>query len=138
MKTMRPLLIVVLALTFFSTSKTFAGPGPGNPPFIEHRSWDESPYSFNHDLNLLPLYRDAERDAERYRVNNDRMFWDDRNDQYHVPAPPASGGGASAPLDGGISLLLAAGIGLGLKKAARKNKSSHVEETVISSADDQI
>jgi hypothetical protein len=34
-------------------------------------------------------------------------------------------------LDGGISLLLAAGLGLGLKKAMRKNKPSHKEVTAI-------
>ncbi|HXB90791.1 MAG TPA: hypothetical protein VNU72_00815 [Puia sp.] len=34
--------------------------------------------------------------------------------------PVAPGGGQSAPLDGGLSLLLAAGIGLGVKKARDK------------------
>ena len=68
------------------------------------------------------------------------MSWRDRDgDPLATPPPPEGGpGGASAPLDGGISLLLAAGIGLGLKKATRKNKSSHEEGTVISSTDDQI
>ena len=55
----------------------------------------------------------------------------DRNDLYQratdhdgrpVLDPSDNGnGGGTAPLDGGISLLLAAGIGLGIKKArARK------------------
>jgi hypothetical protein len=33
-------------------------------------------------------------------------------------------GGATAPIDGGISLLLAAGLGLGVKKAFNKNKAA--------------
>jgi len=41
-----------------------------------------------------------------------------------VPGTPiGSGGGGSAPLDGGLSLLLAAGIGLGVKKAANRRKA---------------
>jgi hypothetical protein len=39
-------------------------------------------------------------------------------------------GGGTAPLDGGISLLLAAGLGLGLKKARERRKASeqkHIE-----------
>lgn len=35
-----------------------------------------------------------------------------------------AGGGENAPIDGGITLLLAAGIGLGVKKAAARNKAS--------------
>lgn len=39
--------------------------------------------------------------------------------------PSAPGGsGQSAPLDGGLSLLLAAGIGLGMKKATHMRKAS--------------
>jgi hypothetical protein len=33
------------------------------------------------------------------------------------------GGGTTAPIDGGISLLLVAGIGMGVKKMARRNKA---------------
>jgi hypothetical protein len=32
-------------------------------------------------------------------------------------------GGTTAPIDGGISLLLVAGIGMGVKKMARRNKA---------------
>ncbi len=128
MKTvMRPLLIAVLALTCFSISKAFAG--PGLPPVTEHRSSDDW-RNFDHAFNDLPLFRDE----EKYRVNNDRMYWSDRGSDPVMP----NGGTTSAPLDGGISLLLAAGIGLGLKKMRRKTKSSHEEGTIISSADDQI
>lgn len=59
-------------------------------------------------------------------------------DRFHSPSTPPSygnggspsfgdpgsgGGGGSAPIDGGISLLLAAGLGLGVKKAVNKNKA---------------
>ena len=34
------------------------------------------------------------------------------------------GAGENAPIDGGLSLLLAAGLGLGVKKAIGRNKTS--------------
>ena len=36
---------------------------------------------------------------------------------------PANNGGGTAPIDGGLSLLLAAGIGLGIKKARARKQS---------------
>lgn len=45
--------------------------------------------------------------------------------------PGGSGGGQSAPLDGGLTLLLAAGIGLGVKKAATRRKVSRQENSEI-------
>lgn len=47
------------------------------------------------------------------------------------PAAPGPGGGQSAPLDGGLSLLLAAGIGLGVKKAANLRKASRQQNPEI-------
>ena len=124
MKTvMRPLLIAVSALLILSISKAYAG-GPGYPPDPSHRSFDG--FSRTPDY-LLPLFRDE--DGNRDRVNNDRMYWNDRLRDPRNPQP--NGGGNSVPLDGGISLLLAAGLGLGLKKAIRKSRSSHEEETAV-------
>jgi hypothetical protein len=37
-------------------------------------------------------------------------------------------GGPSAPLDGGISILLAAGLGLGIKKALKNKKADQEDE----------
>jgi hypothetical protein len=37
---------------------------------------------------------------------------------------PSNGGGTTAPIDGGISLLLAAGIGMGVKKMARRKPAA--------------
>ena len=123
---MRPLLIAVSALLILSISKAYAG-GPGFPPDPSRRSFDDLPVFKTTPNDLWPLYRDENRD----RVNDDRRYWDDR--RLHDPRNPQSngGGGNSVPLDGGISILLAAGLGLGLKKAMRKNKSSHEEVTAI-------
>jgi hypothetical protein len=41
-----------------------------------------------------------------------------------IGTPPYAGGGGTAPIDGGLSLLLVAGVGLGVKKAiGRKEKA---------------
>jgi hypothetical protein len=124
MKTvMRPLLIAVLALSILSISKAYAGPGFPPPPL--HRPFDDLSHFDRTPSDLWPIYRDGDRDG----VNDDRRYWNDRLRDAGNPQP--SGGGNSVPFDGGISLLLAAGLGLGLKKAMRKNKSSHEEGTAI-------
>ena len=126
MKTvMRPLLIAVLALSILSISKAYAGPGFPPPPL--HRPFDDLSHFDRTPNDLWPIYRDG--NGDRDRVNDDRM-WDDRFHDLGNHAPNG-GGGNSVPFDGGISLLLAAGLGLGLKKAMRKNKSSHEEGTAI-------
>jgi len=126
MKTvMRPLLFAGLVLFVLSISKAYAG--PGFPPSPSHRSYDDLPLFNRTPDDLLPLYRD--RDGGRDGINDDRRYWDDRLRGAGYPQP--NGGGNSVPLDGGISLLLAAGLGLGLKKAMRKSRSSHEEETAI-------
>ena len=49
------------------------------------------------------------------------------------PPPPSDpnnvAGGAGVPIDGGLSILLAAGAGLGLKKAWDTRKSATTEDT---------
>ena len=42
--------------------------------------------------------------------------------------PPGNGGGAGAPIDGGLSLLIGAGASYGIKKLY-KNKAKKEEET---------
>jgi hypothetical protein len=117
---MHPLQIAVLALSMLSISKAYAGPGFPPPPL--HGSYDDLLHYDRTPSDLWPIYRDGNRD----HVNDDRMYWDDRLHDLGNP-PPSGGGGNSVPFDGGISLLLAAGLGLGLKKAMRKNKSSREE-----------
>jgi hypothetical protein len=48
----------------------------------------------------------------------------DRHQEDRGRAGNSGGGGENAPIDGGITLLLAAGIGLGVKKAVARNKAS--------------
>jgi opacity protein-like surface antigen len=47
-----------------------------------------------------------------------------------------SGGGAGVPIDGGLSILLAAGAGLGLKKAWDARKNNHESDNEDDSASD--
>jgi hypothetical protein len=50
-----------------------------------------------------------------------RVHDHDPYDAGHPVLDPSGNGGGNAPIDGGISILLAAGIGLGIKRArARK------------------
>lgn len=62
-------------------------------------------------------FRDANRsglhDYDHHREDRDRGSY-----------PGGAGGGENAPIDGGITLLLAAGIGLGVKKVVDRNKAS--------------
>jgi hypothetical protein len=124
MKTvMRPLLIAVLALSILSISKAYAGPGFPHHPL--HKPYDDLSLFDRTPADLWPSYGDGGKD----QINDDRMHWEDR--LHDLGNAPPNGGGNSVPFDGGISLLLAAGLGLGLKKAMRKNKPSHEEGTVI-------
>jgi hypothetical protein len=130
MKTVvHPLLIAALVFPVLSVSKAFAG-GPGTPPpFTMHRlAPSQLPYLERESHAISPL------DEDRDRINDDRLGWRDRDrdpvDPVDPPVGPLpNGGGASAPLDGGISLLLAAGIGLGLKRAMGKKKASDKDGT---------
>jgi hypothetical protein len=98
---------------------------------------------FNTDVRTTNGYNPMQPDANPFELrnpigtpgleNNDRKdLWDHDfsrgrdpflGDNGHPAWDPGtnSSGGGTAPIDGGISLLLAAGLGLGLKKArARK------------------
>ena len=46
-----------------------------------------------------------------------------------APPPPGGGGDAGAPIDGGISLLVAAGVAYGAKKANARKKAKELKET---------
>jgi hypothetical protein len=133
------ILIAAVVLPIFSVSKAYAGPGA---PFIAPpRVEDRQSLLFGRDplFNQAPVrsYYD-DLNSDRNQVSDERMFngWENglNNLDQHRPAGN-SGGGTSAPLDGGISLLLAAGLGLGMKKAMRKKKSSEAEVDVIPVAD---
>ncbi|HEV2483642.1 MAG TPA: hypothetical protein VGS79_28445 [Puia sp.] len=70
---------------------------------------------------------DAEQTyLRRFELNHGDRFGnsDDQGNNSQGNQPNTPGGGQNAPLDGGLSLLLAAGIGLGMKKAIGKSKAS--------------
>jgi hypothetical protein len=137
-KATRLLILTAFVFSLFMTKRAYAGgPGPGPrisdgererlglDPFGLHglNPADRTYDGFQTDPDNNPLHlldpignpvTEMNRDNlyERALGHGDfgRPVWD-----------PNDGGGGTAPLDGGISLLLAAGIGLGIKKArARK------------------
>jgi hypothetical protein len=87
-------------LCLFSIPKAKAAPDPVHPDPMTPTRYD--------------AFRQTRQDFDAYL---ERRYADS-----HAPsADPASGAGNdSAPIDGGLSLLLAAGLGLGIKKAASK------------------
>jgi hypothetical protein len=76
------------------------------------------------------LDRGGRLDAEQTYLQRFELTRGDRlgkNDDPGTPVvtpPNMPAGGGSAPIDGGLSLLLAAGLGLGVKKAIGRNKAS--------------
>jgi hypothetical protein len=79
--------------------------------------------------NEGPDRRDARgsrfRDANRSGLRDyDRHLEDRGRAAYPGGASGSAPAGGSAPLDGGISILLAAGIGLGVKKVIDRNKAA--------------
>lgn len=135
------ILIAAVVLPVLSISKAYAGPGSPFP--TPPRAEDRHSHLFGRDpfFNQGPVTSWSNLDGDRNQVSDERMFdgWENgvNNSDHHHPAGD-SGGGTSAPLDGGISLLLAAGVGLGMKKAMRKKKSSEEEVDVIQVVDGQI
>jgi hypothetical protein len=131
MKKALPAIVPILFLIFLiPTTTVFANDGDGRKtPAPESRT-----SGFPH--HNIPPYHGFVRE---------RSWWDDvkdlfgRNNEHDggvssaTPGGSASGpsstgpssGGPAAPLDGGISLLLAAGIGLGIKKAKDRYKNIH-------------
>lgn len=102
---------VLTALTF-TNSTAFADPGPHRGG-LRYEPYHESRRDFNNWLE------------RRYSGQGHRTG--------PIADDPGSGnGGGQAPLDGGLSLLLAAGLGLGVKKAFRKNPALPNEAKDIS------
>ena len=60
----------------------------------------------------------------RFEVLRNRFEGNDPSTPPPVAPPLTPGGGENAPIDGGLSLLLAAGLGLGVKKAVARRKAS--------------
>lgn len=145
-KATRLLILTAFVFPLLTVSRAYAGgPGPGQRMNYGERerlgldpSGVHSTDPFNSDLRSTDGFHATDPD------NNPLHLQDpignpgpdiNRNDLFdrsvvggHDPFPGAGrpawdsgNGGGTAPIDGGISLLLAAGIGLGIKKArARK------------------
>jgi hypothetical protein len=99
----------------------------GGTPAPTYGFQDRERYRSGEGTNLDRGHLDAEQTyLQRFELNRgDRLINnDDPGTPPTVIPPTAPGGGENAPIDGGISLLLAAGIGLGVKKAIGKNKAS--------------
>jgi hypothetical protein len=108
----------VLPILIPSTVFAFGGPVPayGFQDRERYREMDRS------HLGAEQTY------LRRFETNRgdrfaDRFGNDDDQGTPHVN-PPSAAGGENAPIDGGLSLLLVAGLGLGVKKAVGKNKAS--------------
>jgi hypothetical protein len=129
----------LLFLTFFvipiltiSNVSAFEGPAGRAPvsqrdfqghrdPFNNHIG-DISPSSVGND----PLYHIdpfAGNDFHNRILERD-PFVQGNGGGWSDPNGGSSNGGGTAPLDGGLSLLLAAGIGLGMKKARASRKAN--------------
>lgn len=146
-KVTRLLILTAFVFPLLIVSRAYAGgPGPGQrinygersrlglDPFGIHQS--DPLNSDNRDVNGWrsslqddnPLHLQDPIGNPRPDIDRNDLF--DRSiaaghDRFpgagHPAWDPTSGGGGTAPIDGGISLLLAAGIGLGIKRAkARK------------------
>lgn len=148
-KATRLLILTAFVFPILMTSRAYAGgPGPGprvnfgererlgidqfgthnTDPFINDDHTTDGFHATTPDdnpLHLLDPIGDPRPDIDRNNLFDHGVFGD------HNPFPgaghpawdpSASGnGGGTAPIDGGISLLLAAGLGLGIKRArARK------------------
>ena len=94
-----PLLSFVVCF-LFAVPKANANPGQNTPDPMHPTRYD--------------AFRQTRQDFDSYL---ERRYADS-----HAPAadPGSAAGNDSAPIDGGLSLLLAAGLGLGVKKAAAR------------------
>ena len=118
-KLLRFLVIFAFVLSLFIPSKVSAFGGPGTPYGFQDRQRYRDAGSSTGRLDAEQTY------LQRFETNRGNRFT--RDDDPTAPPTatvPTIPGGENAPIDGGISLLLAAGLGLGVKKAFGKKKAS--------------
>ena len=70
--------------------------------------------------------RDRDRDSRSDREND--AYAREHSESHGGDHRGDDGNGSRVPLDGGISLLLAAGIGLGVKKAIQRKNAAKIEK----------
>lgn len=110
----------VLPVLIPSTVYAFGGPVPAYGFQDRERYRDMSPDRGHYDAEQTYLRRFELNRGDRFGDPDDQG--NNSNSQGNQPNTP--GAGQNAPLDGGLSLLLAAGIGLGVKKAFGKKKAT--------------
>ncbi|HET6253218.1 MAG TPA: hypothetical protein VFE32_04065 [Puia sp.] len=146
-KATRLLILTAFVFPLFTALRAYAGgPGPGQrinygerarlglepfgiqrtDPFNTQTPGNDGFHSTEPDNN--PLHLQDPIGNSRPDIDRNDLF--DRSilaghdrfpDAGHPAWDPSNNGGGTAPIDGGISLLLAAGLGLGIKRArARK------------------
>ena len=130
------LTIFVIPILTISNVSAFGGPG-GQAPF-GHRDLQGHRDPFNNHVGDIepsstgaePIYQIDPYGGNDYhnRILDRDPFVQGIGGGWSDPANNNAGGngGGTAPLDGGISLLLAAGIGLGMKKARAARKANHI------------
>ena len=146
-KATRLLILTAFVFPLFITARAYAGgPGPGQGiNYGERQRLGLDPFGVrtvdpsHTDLNSIDGFHAMDPDNNPLHLQNpigDPVPDINRNNLFdrsilggrdpfpgagHPAWDPSASGGGTAPLDGGISLLLAAGLGLGIKKArARK------------------
>jgi hypothetical protein len=133
-KATRLLILTAFVLPLSLIGSAYAGgPGPGQTPIYHHLSVHHvSPYTTdgfhpgqdNDPLHLQDPIGDPNRDNNRDDLwGRSPLGGHDRDPGGHPGYDPGAPSGQTAPIDGGISLLLAAGIGLGIKKARSRKQS---------------
>jgi hypothetical protein len=144
-KATRLLILTAFVFSLLFTAQAYAGgPVPGHhPSLLDKDRFGTDPFGaqntdpFHSDNRTIDGFRQSDYNPMRLADPIENSGFDrNRNDLYNRSVlrggdlhqrsgrpdwNPAANGGGTAPIDGGLSLLLAAGIGLGLKKArARK------------------
>ena len=125
------LTIFVIPILTISKASAFGGPG-GRSPIGGQRDFQGHRDPFNNhvgdadptSVGSEPIYQIDPYDGNDYhnRILDRDPFVQGSGGGWS-PANGGNGGG-TAPLDGGISLLLAAGIGLGMKKVRASRKAN--------------
>lgn len=130
-KATRLLLLTAFAFPILLVSKAYAGPGPGQRGGIG-TGQQISPIGQNDPYASNDPYRLQDPSGQTGTENSLDRGLDNDPFADHDSYPGATGGpnddgsngnGGTAPLDGGISILLAAGLALGAKKARDRHKS---------------
>ncbi|HMH20228.1 MAG TPA: hypothetical protein VK563_00560 [Puia sp.] len=82
-------------------------------------------------IPVLMVFQAQAHDRDHDSRNRDRESRSGRDRDRDHDSRNGGEGGARVPLDGGISILLAAGIGLGMKKMNDKKNAAKIKDSDI-------